>query len=283
MLRSFSSIVSLRLGLSGLLGRLRLHRLGGRLDVAAGGFDRLARRLARGVHLHGQRHLELTAREQLDRLGDAHEARLLEPRQIHRRAGAGLRDAADLHHLVFDPMMVVEATLREAPLDGHLATLEARRNLAAGARLVTLVSLAGGATQTGRAALAAPLLGARRARGGMNLSQSHELTLRFFHLEEVADLEDHAPNLRRVGVLDDLMQTPDAERLHGGLLRGLLAAGAPDLTNAQLTRHGSLPCQTALPASGHGAPRRRTDGAAGAIRQWSRARDCADCASRDTW
>src|SRR5438105_1578746 len=80
---------------------------------------------------------------------------------------------------------------------------EARRDLAAGARLVALVSLAGGAAEPGPRALAAPLLGPRRARCRMNRSQSHVLALRLFHLEEVADLEDHAPNLGRIDV-DDL-------------------------------------------------------------------------------
>src|SRR5947207_70809 len=73
MVRSFSSMIR-----SGL--RVRGDHF------AAGRFDGLARGAARGVHLDGERHLEVATREQLDGTLPAHETLRLEPRRVDGRA-----------------------------------------------------------------------------------------------------------------------------------------------------------------------------------------------------
>src|SRR5512143_2362812 len=51
------------------------------------------------------------------------------------------------------------------------------------------------------------------------------------HLDEVADLEDHAPDLGRVGLLDDLVQAVDPEGPDGGHLVPPVPARALDLAD----------------------------------------------------
>src|SRR5205823_4258110 len=55
-----------------------------------------------------------------------------------------------------------------------------------------------------------------------------------FHLEEVANLEDHAPDLGRIDVNDGLLQPPDAQRTHRAPLIGAMTARALHLTDAEL-------------------------------------------------
>src|SRR5262245_26292819 len=124
MLRNFSSM-SLRL-------RSR------ELHAAAGRFDRLRRAGARRVDPNRQCRLHLAASQQLDRAPTPDDALGLEPGAIDHGAGRRRRELHQVQHLVLDAVDVREPALGQAPLDGHLPTLEPHRNLAAGARLVTL-------------------------------------------------------------------------------------------------------------------------------------------------
>src|SRR5262245_40433097 len=67
------------------------------------------------------------------------------------------------------------------------------------------------------------------------------------HLDEVADLEDHAPNLGRVIVLDGVVQMPETQREHRRSLVLLTTAEAPHLPDSNLTRHEHLHDPTARP------------------------------------
>ena len=78
----------------------------------------------------------------------------------------------------------------------------------------------------------------RRARRRADVSKCHvgSSYCDFLHLHQVADLEDHAPDLGRVVVLDRLLQAADPERLDRAPLVGPVTARALDLTDAELTR-----------------------------------------------
>src|SRR3989442_418872 len=65
-------------------------------------------------------------------------------------------------------------------------------------------------------------------------------SLRFFHLDQVANLEHHAPNLGRVVVLDDVLEPAQSQRPNGRLLILLVTAGALDPADAEFTRHRAL-------------------------------------------
>src|SRR5262245_43473441 len=67
------------------------------------------------------------------------------------------------------------------------------------------------------------------------------------HLDEVADLEDHSPDLGRVVVLHRLVHAADAERACSRRLVGAMAARALDLAHPQPTRHAALPAAPAAP------------------------------------
>src|SRR5258708_30916001 len=79
MVRSFSSMVR-----SGL--RVRDDHF------AAGRFDGLARGITGGVHLDGERHLEVATREQLAGTLAAHEALRLQPARVAGRARGRTRE-----------------------------------------------------------------------------------------------------------------------------------------------------------------------------------------------
>src|SRR5205814_9708588 len=66
--------------------------------------------------------------------------------------------------------------------------------------------------------------------GSREVSLGH---LAFLDLDQVADLVDHSANLRTVLVLDGLIQTAKAERLHGALLIGLLPDHAAHVGDLQ--------------------------------------------------
>src|SRR4029078_7381824 len=76
-------------------------------------------------------------------------------------------------HGVLDARRIREPALRQPALDRHLAAFEPRRDLAAGARLVALVSATGGAPDAGGRALAAALARLRRSGSRMNVAESH--------------------------------------------------------------------------------------------------------------
>src|ERR1044072_5682107 len=117
MVRSFSSMIR-----SGL--RVRDDHF------AAGRLDGLARGTTRGVHLDGDRDLEVATGEQLDGALAAHEAARLEPRRGDGPGGRA-RDPPLLHAVVFHAGRVRDPALREAALDRHLAAFEPHRDPAA--------------------------------------------------------------------------------------------------------------------------------------------------------
>src|SRR5947207_10041623 len=162
MVRSFSSMIR-----SGL--RVRGDHF------AAGRFDGLARGAARGVHLDGERHLEVATREQLDGTLPAHETLRLEPRRVDGRARGCAREPPHLHDVVFHARRVREPALREAALDRHLATFEPHRDSAARAGLLALVALAGRTTLAAGCTLAEALRLLHRAGGGMDVPESHDV------------------------------------------------------------------------------------------------------------
>src|ERR1043166_1271458 len=163
MVRSFSSMIR-----SGL--RVRGDHF------AAGGLDGLARGTARGVHLDGDRHLEVATREQLDGTVPAHEALRLEPRRVDGRTRAGRCEPPHLHDVVFHAPRVREPALREAALDRHLAALEPHRDAAARAGLLALVALAGRTPLAAGCALAEAFRLLHRAGGGMDVPESHDVS-----------------------------------------------------------------------------------------------------------
>src|SRR5689334_1343131 len=74
------------------------------------------------------------------------------------------------------------------------------------------------------------------------------------HLDEVADLENHAADLRRVLVLDHVLHAADAERVERGLLVLAMAGGTLDLADLD-ARHGARSGgRTARPASTRAPP-----------------------------
>ena len=96
------------------------------------------------------------------------------------------------------PERVVEAALRQAALQRHLAALVARRRVAAGARAAALVAAAGGLAVPGaRVRDRSRLRFLRRARSGRQITQVH-LAL---HLDQVARRRECAQR-RRVVVHD---------------------------------------------------------------------------------
>src|SRR5258706_6505572 len=163
MVRSFSSMV--RSGLRVRGDHLATGRSGG-----------LARCFTRGIHLHGERQLEVATREQLDGTLAAHQTLRPEPGRVDGGARGRGRELAELHDVVFHARRVHEPALRQAALNRHLAAFEPHRDLASGAGLVSLVTTAGRATQTGGGALAASLRILRRASSGTNRSESHEVS-----------------------------------------------------------------------------------------------------------
>src|SRR6516225_2378396 len=104
-------------------------------------------------------------------------------------------------------------------------------------------------------------LGARVApAAGRMLPMRMRLSLPAHHLDEVADLEDHAPDLGRVLVLDDVTDALETERAHGRQLIGLVPARALELPDADL-RHWRAPRggRTSPPGCGRASPRRPRD------------------------
>src|SRR5262249_40557587 len=123
------------------------------------------------VDLDRQRDLDLTLREQLHRTGPPHKTLLLEPFAVHHGVRRELRQLTGVQHLIRRATEILEAALRQPPLHRHLPAFEPHWDLAARARLVALVSLARGAAEARRRALAAALLRLRRARCRANLSE----------------------------------------------------------------------------------------------------------------
>ena len=199
---------------------------GDELDLPARLLDRGARAGGDAVNLDGERRLELAA------------PRTTTPSRLPRTSPAllqrgGIDDAgeplevADLDLLELAPEEVLEAELREAPLERHLAALEALEVHVAGAGLLALAAAAGGLAEAGalattdaRACLRFAPLGAFSLDSDMGVSFYHAAPRRSnpagadlrlaglpangrgsvypLPLDEVGDLVDHPHRLRRV-------------------------------------------------------------------------------------
>src|SRR3990172_7854202 len=97
------------------------------------------------VRLHGVRALELALPQHHEPVALAfREARPLERGEIDHRARRQLLQAPDLHLLQLPPEDAVEAELRQAALERHLAALEPLEMHVTGARLLALGAAAGG-------------------------------------------------------------------------------------------------------------------------------------------
>src|ERR1044072_5682108 len=100
---------------------------------------------------------------------------------------------------------------------------------------------------------------------------------------QVADLEDHAPDLGRVGVHHGVLHLADAERAHGGPLVLRMPARALRLGDLELTRQWAPASRTSPRACGRASPPRPRGGADASARRRSPSPCCADCACRGTW
>src|ERR1700724_2822958 len=123
-------------------------------DLAARGFDRRARALGHRHALERHRLGERTGEHHLGALGaERHDTRLQQRREIHQRAfdlgelGEPHLGAASLHG-------GAETDLRHAPLQRHLAALEADLVVAALARALPLGAAAAGLALAGGGAAA---------------------------------------------------------------------------------------------------------------------------------
>ena len=162
-------------------------------DAAAGLLDRLLRALGGADAGDREFLLDLAGEDDLGALGAARdEARLLEAGEVDR-LGADLGEVARAHFGRLGDGHGEEAALGQAPLQRHLAALEADLVVAAGAGLLALVAASRGLAQAradAAADAAAVLLG---ARGGLDVFSSIAL---FLDLHQVAHLVDHSADRR---------------------------------------------------------------------------------------
>src|ERR1700724_19893 len=143
------------------------------LDLAAGGFDRRARALGHRHTLERHRPGQGTGEHHLGALGaERHHTRLEQRRQIHQRAfdlgelGEPHLGAASLHG-------GAETDLRHAPLQRHLAALEADLVVAALARALPLGAAAAGLALAGGGAAAHAQARALASGSGPECVESH--------------------------------------------------------------------------------------------------------------
>src|SRR5690606_17370239 len=191
----------------------------------------------------------------------------------------------EVHHLVLDPVRIGEAALRQPPLQRHLATFEMRltatRTVMARARLRALVPEAGRLTMPGSGAPAHPLAIAMRSRRARQIVESVHLFLPFplRHLDEVADLEDHATN-GGIVLLDDGTLVLQPQRLQGGPLIARPADATAHLTNLEELSHSDLPG----PRPGHPARSPAVHAWSGwSVRSSSPGPCCPDCSTPGSW
>src|SRR4029079_5534392 len=83
------------------------------------------------------------------------------------------------------------------------------------------------------------------------------LPLDLFHLQQVDDLLHHAADLRRVVVLDRLLQALEAERAQRESLVVAAVRRTPDLRDPKLERHRSSGACPAVPGRSCPAPAQR--------------------------
>src|SRR5690606_13037443 len=142
---SFSSGTLNRLGMGFAIASVLQQ-----LHSAAGGLDLGACARAHRVRTNGYLALDRAVPQQLDpaALAEVHEPVRVE---YFGRDVIGLYggEVPHVHDLVDRAEGVLEAALRDAPLERHLATLEPRVDGAAGAGLLTLVALARRLAQAG--------------------------------------------------------------------------------------------------------------------------------------
>ena len=217
MLRSFSSMDAVR------------PSLARGVDLAAGRLDRLARRRAGRIHLDRERHLDVAAREQLDRAAAARDERcaLSHARstvvagRAPRPAGRPLTTWYSTRPGFLKPRFGRRRWIGIWPPSNHAGILPPER------AFLPLWPLPAVPPRP----LAAPL--PRRFVSCVAPAAGRIVPIRMvtsyvdlLHLHQVADLEDHAPDLGRVVVLDGLLHAADAERAHRRALILRVSAGA---------------------------------------------------------
>src|SRR5699024_8812762 len=88
----------------------------------------------------------------------------------------GGHEASDIDHFVFDlEEIVLETTLGQTALKGHLAAFKAGADTAASAGVLTLVTLAGRTSKAGTGTTAHALAGLAIFREGIEFVQIHAL------------------------------------------------------------------------------------------------------------
>src|SRR5579863_9401248 len=215
-------------------------RLGSGLvdDLAAGGFDRRPRALGDLDALEGHR-LGYGAREHhLGALG-------------RRRYHTGLLQRLEIDDLARDPRQLAEpdfgarrrqrgaeADLRQPPLNGHLAALEADLVVAALARALSLDTPAAGLALAGGGAASHAQPGPLGTGRGLECVESHDRSgpssARPLDLEEVLRGLDHAAILRGVDDRDRLVDAAQSQAARAGGDVGELAVQALDERDLQL-------------------------------------------------
>src|SRR5688500_2232478 len=142
---------------------------------AAGGQNLLRRLAAELVRLHRQLLRDIAARQHLDRLADAVDEPALtqELRRHHRALVEALGQRVEIHHCVLRAEAVVEAALRHAAVQRHLAAFESALELEARSGLRALVTAPRLDAVAGSLAAADPLLRKLRPLGRFQVAQIH--------------------------------------------------------------------------------------------------------------
>src|SRR5206468_7579696 len=128
------------------------------------------------VRVDGHRLADIAARQDLDLpIGTGDESAL--PQQVGRDDGAGVElriKRVEIHNLVLDPEWIVEAALRHAAVQRHLAAFEPSLELEPGPRLRALVPAPRGLAVAGALAAADPLLGVLHPLRGTQIAETHD-------------------------------------------------------------------------------------------------------------
>src|SRR5262249_29503692 len=153
--------------------------LGQHLGGAARGGNLLRSLPAEFVRPYREILPDIAARQHLDRLAAAvHETPL--PEELRRDHGARLEplgERIEIHHRVLRPEGAVKAALRDAPMQRHLAALEAALELEPGARFRALVPPAGLGALARAVPATDPLPVFLRPFSGLQIAQIHRFPI----------------------------------------------------------------------------------------------------------
>src|SRR5688500_14706268 len=151
-----------------------------------------------------------------------------------------LLEVADVHDLEPDAVLVGESALGHAPLQRHLAAFEPGGNaVMPGARLLTLVSLAGCLTRARARAAAQPfaaLVRALRTAEGMQIRHLRLAFRQLIHLYEVLNLENHSTNRRVIRLNHFILMVLETERAQRCAMQRRPAIATAHLLDPELAR-----------------------------------------------